>query len=364
MNRGKVLLAMSGGVDSSMAAILLKEEGFQVTGVTYRSWDSISNGCMEKETGCCSVDAIFEAKKMAQDLGFSHHIIDFRESFRETVINNFINEYLSANTPNPCVLCNAHIKWGELLEKADELNCEYIATGHYARIRKENGRYILSKGRDPLKDQSYFLWMLSQDNLKRTFFPIGEYEKTTIKKMALERGLVKLSTKKESQEICFIPDNDYRRFLREQVPEIIEKIGTGKFVSTDGKHLGTHQGYPFYTIGQRKGLGVAAGYPLYVVDINKESNTIVLGTREELGKKKMVLKDLILSKYDRIPDNMEVQTKIRYRSKGHFSRIKHSGNKAEIDFYEPIPAITPGQSAVFYEQNDLIGGGIIAETQH
>lgn len=360
MVKGKVLIAMSGGLDSSVAAILLQEQGYELIGATYRPWDSISRACMEKETGCCSVDAIFEAKNMAKKLGFDHHIIDFRKEFRETVINNFIDEYLNGRTPNPCVLCNAYIKWGDLLSKADELGCEYVATGHYAKIKNENNRLFLSKGIDKLKDQSYFLWMLSQENLKRTLFPLGNYQKTEIRKLAEQKGFTKIANKRESQEICFIPDNDYRRFLKEEVPELINKIGKGNFVSTSGKILGKHNGYPFYTVGQRKGLEIAVGHPLYVVKIDKNRNEVILGTKEELTRKIMVVNGLISNKYEVIPNNIEVYTKIRYRNKGHLSRLVKDNNAIQVEFYDEISAIAPGQSAVFYEGNDLIGGGFIA----
>jgi tRNA-specific 2-thiouridylase len=184
MSKKKVLVAMSGGVDSSVAAILLKEQGYDLVGVTFRTWDYISEGCLEKETGCCSIDSIMEAKKFSENLGFSHHILDIRETFKENIIDNFISEYLSGRTPNPCVLCNSHIKWGKIIEKADELNCDYIATGHYAQIKEENNRFVLYKGKDEKKDQTYFLWNLTQENLKKTLFPLGGFEKAEIKKIA------------------------------------------------------------------------------------------------------------------------------------------------------------------------------------
>lgn len=359
MGKGKVLLAMSGGIDSSIAAIILKEEGYDIIGVTYRTYDSISNACMEKETGCCSVDAIFEAKNFAKKIGFPHYIIDFKKKFKTKIIQNFIDEYLNARTPNPCILCNAYIKWGELINKANELDCEFVSTGHYAKVRNENGKYILSKGIDENKDQSYFLWMLSQDSLKRTIFPLGNYKKEDIKILAHKMGFEKLAKKRESQEICFIPDNNYRRFLNDSAPEKLKNIGKGDFVSTDGKILGKHNGYPFYTIGQRKGLNIAVGYPLHVIKINKDKNLVILGKKEELIKKSMLVSDIILSKYEKIKKNQEVKTKVRYRNKGKLSIINQIENKIKVDFLEDISSITPGQSAVFYEGEDVIGGGLI-----
>jgi len=359
MSKTKVLLAMSGGIDSSVAAILLMEQGYDVTGITFRSWDYISEGCMEKQTGCCSVDTIFEAKKLAEKLGFPHHILDIRKEFNDFVIQDFINEYLVGRTPNPCVVCNTHIKWGEILRKADELDCQYIATGHYARIKQTNNRFVLVKGVDQAKDQSYFLWTLTSENLSRTLFPLGNYVKDEVREIARQKGFTKLAEKHESQEICFIPDNDYRKFLIGQVPEIDKKYANGNFVSTSGKILGKHKGFPFYTIGQRKGLEIALGQPQYVVHINPKTNTIVLGNKEDLLKSELWVKNINITKYAELPQNIEVTTKIRYRNEGYISRITQDGDKLKLEFYEPVSAITPGQSAVFYEDDELIGGGII-----
>lgn len=361
--KDKVLLCMSGGIDSSVAAMLLKEKGYDIEGLTYRPWDSISPACMEKQTGCCNVDAIFEAKALANDLGFPHSILDIRKEFKESVITNFIQEYMAGRTPNPCVICNRTIKWGEVAKKADELGCKYIATGHYAQIGEQNGRYFLIKGADEHKDQTYFLWQLSQEDLKRTLFPLGQLTKDEVRKIALGKGYEKISKKRESQEICFISDNDYRRFLREQNPGIEKQAKPGNFVDMNGKILGQHQGYPFYTIGQRKGLVIALGHPAYVVDINAETNTVALGEREDLNKKTVWIDHINLMKYPHIEGELEVITKIRYNNQGTLSRISQHQDQIKIEFYQPTWAVAPGQSAVFYEGNDLVGGGIIIKSE-
>jgi len=357
--QGRILMAMSGGIDSSIAAMLLHEEGYEIVGITMKVWDYASSGGSTKETGCCSLDSINDARQMAVNMGFPHYVLDLREEFNKHIITNFVDEYLSGRTPNPCVLCNTHIKWDALLQKADQLNCEYIATGHYAQVREENNRYVLSKGLDDNKDQSYVLWGLSQDSLKRTLFPLGGYHKTEIREIAEKNGYKNLSQKSESYEICFIPDNDYRGYLNRKVPGLYEKYAEGNFVSTDGKILGKHKGFPFYTIGQRKGLEIAVGSPLYVNKIIPETNTVVLGSREELNSNGMAIRDYNLIKYEAIKDNMEVLTKVRYKDKGTMSSIRTEDNIIRINFSSEVSAIAPGQSAVFYEGNDVVGGGII-----
>ena len=292
--KGRVLMAMSGGIDSSVSAILLHEQGYEVIGMTMKTWDYASSGGSKKETGCCSLDSINDARAIAVEKGFPHYIIDIREEFGNHVIDNFVDEYLAGRTPNPCVMCNTHIKWEALLKRADMLDCEFIATGHYANVRKENGRYVVSKGADDWKDQSYVLWGVSQECLSRTMFPVGAYRKPEIRQMAVDMGFTELAKKNESYEICFIPDNDYRSFLKRNVPGIEEKLADGNFVGTDGRLLGKHNGYPFYTIGQRKGLEIALGEPMYVTEIKPETNTVILGRMEDLKTQEMWVRDVKL----------------------------------------------------------------------
>lgn len=358
--KGRVLVAMSGGIDSSVTALLLHEQGYEVIGITMKTWDYASSGGERKTTGCCSLDDINDARSLAVDHQFPHYILDIREEFGDFIIDNFVEEYLAGRTPNPCVLCNTHIKWDALLKRADQLDCEFIATGHYAQVRQENGRYVISKGLDENKDQSYVLWGLKQEALARTIFPCGGFTKTDIRKMALDYGYESLSKKAESYEICFIPDNDYRGFLKRKVKGLEEKVKNGVFIDKLGNRLGHHEGYPFYTIGQRKGLGIALGKPAFVTKILPETNTVVLGFEDDLGESTMWVRDLNFSKYKTLGDSTELLTKIRYKDKGHLSKVTLEGNLAKVEFYENVQAIAPGQSAVFYEGNDLVGGGFIA----
>ena len=351
---------MSGGIDSSVAAMLLHEQGYEVVGITMKTWDYTSSGGSKKTTGCCSLDDINDARLLAVEMGFHHIILDIREEFGDFIIDNFVDEYLAGRTPNPCVLCNTHIKWDALLRRADQLGCEFIATGHYAQVRNEEGRYIISKGKDENKDQSYVLWGLTQESLSRTLFPLGGFDKPTIRKMAKDRGYEELSNKGESFEICFVPDNDYRGFLKRRVEGLEAKVDGGDFVDVDGNVIGKHKGYPFYTIGQRKGLEVAFGDPRYVVEINSKENKVVLGTKEDLNKKEVFVRKPNLSKYESLPDEMEVISKIRYKDKGANSLITPlSDGRIKIEFYNDVQGVAPGQSAVFYDGNDLIGGGFI-----
>ncbi len=358
--KGKVLVAMSGGIDSTVAALMLHNEGYEVVGITMKTWDYASSGSSRKETGCCNVDSFNDARMAAVEHGFPHYILDIRSEFGDAVIDNFVEEYLAGRTPNPCVMCNTHIKWRALLKRADALDCDFIATGHYGVIQQHtNGRYYISKGVDETKDQSYVLWGLQQDLLSRTLLPLGKYRKTEIRQMALDFGYPELAKKSESYEICFVPDNDYRGFLKRRVEGLEEKVAGGNFVDPRGNILGKHKGYPFYTIGQRKGLDIALGKPAYVTHIEPETNTVVLGDEEDLNRQEMLVGRLNWLKYNGIEDGMEALTKIRYKDKGTPAALYNHEKGIRVVFYDQVKGVAPGQSAVFYEGDDVIGGGII-----
>lgn len=357
--QGKVLVAMSGGIDSTVTAMMLHEQGYEVIGITMKTWDYANSGGSTKETGCCSLDSINDARQVAVNMGFHHFIIDIREEFGDYVIDNFVDEYLAGRTPNPCVLCNTHIKWDALLRRADALDCEFIATGHYAIINEQDGRKYVTRAVDRNKDQSYVLWGLSQECLRRSRFPLGEYTKPEVRQIAADLGYAELSKKAESYEICFVPDNDYRGFLKRRVEGLEERVDGGNFVDRKGNVLGQHKGYPFYTVGQRKGLGIAFGQPMYVTEIEPETNTVVLGTVDELVRNGMTVGKVNSMKYIDIPDGMEAVTKIRYRDNGTLSLLRNKGAQVEVEFFANVRGVAPGQSAVFYEDDDVIGGGII-----
>ncbi len=359
---GKILVAMSGGIDSTVTAAMLHDMGYQVIGITMKTWDYASSGVSTKETGCCSLDSLQDARRVAVDMGFHHFILDIRDEFGDAVIDNFVEEYVAGRTPNPCVLCNTHIKWNALLKRADGLDCEFIATGHYARINQLNERFYISKARDLHKDQSYVLWGLSQAALSRSKFPLAEYLKPEVRQIAIDMGYDNLAKKAESYEICFVPDNDYRSFLKRRVDGLATQVHGGHFTDKNGTVLGTHDGYPFYTIGQRKGLGLAFGKPMYVTDIFPETNTVVLGEEEELDRPGMMVSKLNWHKYQTVDPSMDLTTKVRYKNPGHSSQVTPMLDQLHIHFNSKVKGIAPGQSAVVYEGDDIICGGIISSS--
>ena len=350
---------MSGGIDSTVSALMLHEQGYDVVGITMKTWDYASAGGGKKETGCCNLDSFNDARMAAVEHGFPHYVLDIREEFGNHVVENFVEEYIAGRTPNPCVLCNTHIKWSALLKRANSLDCDYIATGHYVKVREENGRHVLSRPKDLTKDQSYVLWGLGQECLSRSIYPLGDLLKTEVRQMAYDMGYKELAKKAESYEICFVPDNDYRGFLKRNVAGLEERVSGGNFVLTDGTIVGKHSGYPFYTIGQRKGLEVTLGKPMYVTNILPETNTVVLGEIHELQQSEMVVRGLNMVKYDHIPDGMEAITKIRYRDPGMESTLTNIPGGIHVDFRHSVSSIAPGQSAVIYEGDDVVAGGII-----
>ncbi len=357
--RGKVLVAMSGGIDSTVTAMLLHEQGYDIVGITMKTWDYATSGGSKKETGCCSLDSINDAREVAVDMGFHHFIIDIRDEFGDYVIDNFVEEYMAGRTPNPCVLCNTHIKWEALLRRADQLGCDHIATGHYAKINQADGRYYVSKAKDDRKDQSYVLWGLSQECMERTLFPLGPYIKTEVRQIAADAGYDQLSKKAESYEICFVPDNDYRGFLNRRDPSLEERVAGGQFLDVQEQVIGTHRGYPYYTIGQRKGLGMAFGEPMYVTEIRPQTNQVVLGRVEDLMRNGMRVYKTNSMKYEDFPYREDVLTQIRYNDPGALATIIPEGEEIRVEFQSHVRGVAPGQSAVFYDGDDVLGGGII-----
>ncbi|MBR4119522.1 MAG: tRNA 2-thiouridine(34) synthase MnmA [Bacteroidales bacterium] len=347
MNKQRVLVGMSGGVDSSAVCLLLQEQGYEVVGATLHMWGS------EEEP-----PFITDARQLATRLGIEHHIIDIRKEFREGVIASFIDEYMRGRTPNPCVMCNPNFKWKALLECAYKLGCTKIATGHYVNIIEENGKYFIEEGGDGTKDQSYFLWGLTQEQLSQTLFPLGRMIKSDVKQMMRERGFESSANKSESMEICFI-EKDYRTFLRQNVEGIDEQYSGGFFVDKLGKRLGQHKGYPFYTIGQRKGLEIALGHPAYVIKINPLKNTVKLGKEEDLLSSILTLTDCKIVD-ETLLTSPNLVVRIRYRGTPYrVSSITQEENTLKVTLADAASAVAPGQSAVFYIGNRVIGGGIL-----
>lgn len=361
--RGRILVAMSGGVDSSTAAVLLSEMGYEVVGITMKTWDYASSGPRTgKEVGCCSLESMNDARSVALKYGFTHFIVDIRQEFGDWVIQRFTDEYLAGRTPNPCVLCNTHIKWAALLRRADDLDCDFIATGHYARVRHCDAsmRWVIARGLDRTKDQSYALWGLPQEHLARTRFPLGDFTKPEIRSMARGFGLERVWNKPDSYEICFIPDSDYRGFLKKRVAGLESAVSGGKFVLSDGTTIGQHAGYPFYTIGQRHGLGLALGYPVYVTAIDPETNTITVGPSDELLKQTLTARSINMVKATHLYEERPAVGQIRYKDVGAPCVVRQTGeDELTVGFVERRRAITPGQSVVLYDGDDVLAGGWI-----
>jgi len=356
MSKDRVLVAMSGGVDSSIAAFILKNEGYEVIGATIKIWPKEYCGRDGGRT-CCSLRDIDDAKKVCENLGIRHYVFNFYNIFKEEVIDYFVREYLSGRTPNPCIVCNERIKFGKFLEKALELDCRFVATGHYARIEREDGVCRLKEAYDKRKDQSYVLFSLKDFQLQNILLPLGDINKDEVRVLAKRLGL-KVHDKPESQDICFVREGDYTDFIRQYIKKTSMK---GEIVDTSGRLLGYHDGYWNFTIGQRRGLGIAYKRPLYVIDIQQEKNLLVVGDFSELKKRRFLVKDINWIGY-RSSGSIEASVKIRYAHKKAGAVIKQlEDDTVEVEFKEPQEAITPGQAAVFYDGEYVLGGGWIAK---
>ncbi len=354
----KVVLGMSGGVDSSVAAYILKEEGYDVIGVTMSliPHDDLYD---ERQGGCCSLSSVVDAKMVAQDLEIPHYVMNFRGVFERKIIDYFVDEYLEGRTPNPCIACNKFIKFDEFLKKAHGLGADYVATGHYATIDKDltSGRYIMKRSLDTKKDQTYFLYGMNQYQLEHTLMPLGKYTKDQVREIAEKINMV-VKSKPDSEEICFVPDNDHGSFIKRRMPD---KVVPGNFIDKDGNILGKHKGIVYYTIGQRKGLGIALGKRVFVQKINPETNEITLGDEAGIFKSRLFASDLNLISCEKLPDKMEVTAKIRYSMKESKAILTPFEDGAIVEFEDMQRAMTKGQSVVFYQDQVVVGGGIIKE---
>ena len=357
MSRKKVVIGMSGGVDSSVAAYLLKEAGYEVIGVTMQIWQKEEDDAVSENGGCCGLSAVEDAARVARMLGIPHYVMNFRKEFEDKVIQYFMKEYLAGRTPNPCIACNRYVKWESLLQRSLQIGADYIATGHYARITQlPNGRFAIARSAAAAKDQTYALYNLTQNQLAHTLMPVGDYEKSEIRKIAQSLNL-NVAHKPDSMEICFVPDQDYAAFIRENSGE---EIPEGNFVTTDGTVVGRHKGITHYTIGQRKGLNLSMGRPVFVTEIRPETNEVVVGDNADVFAERLICTDLNFMSIADITGEVPVMAKIRYNHQGAPAKVRRIGeNLAEVIFEEPVRAVTPGQAVVFYDGQYVAGGGTI-----
>ena len=354
----KVVVGMSGGVDSSVAAYLLKEQVYDVIGVTMQIWQDEEAAVQAENGGCCGLTAVEDARQVAQALRIPHYVMNFKKEFQEKVIDYFTEAYLKGCTPNPCIACNRYVKWESLLKRSMEIGADYIATGHYARILKlPNGRYAVGNARTAAKDQTYALYGLTQYQLAHTLMPVGDYTKEEIRKIAEREGFP-VAHKPDSQEICFIPDNDYAAFIDREAADRVP--GKGKYVTKDGTVLGEHLGITHYTVGQRKGLNLAMGHPVFVTEIRPESDEVVIGEAEDVFGDTLLCNELNFMGMDQLTGQREVLAKIRYAHPGEQCLIEMAGpDRIRCSFHKPVRAITPGQAVVFYDEGYVLGGGTI-----
>ncbi len=358
IKKGKVVVGMSGGVDSSVAALLLKEQGYDVVGVTMQIWQDEDACSIEENGGCCGLSAVDDARKVAEKLEIPYYVMNFKKEFKANVMDYFVEEYLRGHTPNPCIACNRYVKWEALLKRSLEIGADYIATGHYARIEQlTNGRYAIRNSVTAAKDQTYALYNLTQYQLAHTLMPVGAYPKEEIRKMAEEAGLP-IAHKPDSQEICFVPDNDYASFIEREAGERVP--GMGNFVTKDGIILGQHKGITHYTIGQRKGLNLAMGHPVFVTQIRPETDEVVIGEHEDVFSTELDCNKLNFMSIAELEKPRKVLAKIRYAHKGTMCTIEKTGeDTVHCTFDEPVRAVTKGQAVVFYDGEFVLGGGTI-----